>query len=76
MENVEIPSGALIPRSALQMLYPNGDNSSASISALQMLTLKAHWNCIGVHANATPKASLWDQFVSALEKDPFVMKLP
>jgi hypothetical protein len=75
MENVEIPSGALIPRSALRMLYPDGDDSSASASSLQTLTLEAYWNRVGVHANTTPKASLRDRFVSALEKDPFVAEL-
>ena len=31
MENIEIPSGALILRSALQMLYPDRNNSHASL---------------------------------------------
>ena len=88
MENVEIPSGALIPRSALRMLYPHiGNTSNAahlvgdsqtkapSPKSVPRQSLEVHWNHIGVHAYMTPESSLKDRFVLALEKDPFVSDL-
>ena len=44
-------------------------------ASLQISSLEAHWNYIGVHSNATPKASLKNRFVSALKKDPFISDL-
>jgi hypothetical protein len=74
MENVELPSAALIPRSALRMLQPEVTLSNPATVSLASEThaspLEAHWRRIGVHANTTPEASLRSRFVSALEKDP------
>ena len=81
MENVEIPTGALIPKSALRMLYPQSQSQSQSSSqsqvnsAFQPPSLEAHWCHIGVHANTTPEASLRSRFIAALEKDPLAQKL-
>src|SRR5436190_1267942 len=63
MENVEIPTGTLIPRSALRMLYP--DSHATTTTPLE--TFPSH---IGVHANTTPESSLRSRFIKALEKDP------
>ena len=82
MENVEIPTGTLIPKSALRMLQPHellprttsdGSNSQSSSSINQLSTLsplEAHWNRIGVHANTVPDSSLRSRFITALETDP------
>ena len=73
MENVELPTGALIPRSALRMLQPDTRSNPATDSTLTenpASPLEAHWNRIGVHANMAPEASLRSRFLTALEKDP------
>jgi RNase H-like domain found in reverse transcriptase/Integrase zinc binding domain len=68
MENVELPTSALIPRSALRM--PQPDTRSNPALENRVSRLEAHWNRIGVHANTTPDASLRSRFITALEKDP------
>jgi Reverse transcriptase (RNA-dependent DNA polymerase)/RNase H-like domain found in reverse transcriptase/Integrase zinc binding domain/Chromo (CHRromatin Organisation MOdifier) domain/gag-polyprotein putative aspartyl protease len=65
MENVELPSGTLIPRSALRMLTPQDSQVSA---------LGAYWNSIGVHAYTTPDASLRSRFMAALKGDSVAAK--
>jgi len=73
MENVELPTGALIPRSALRMLKPEARSNPATVShasETHASSLEAYWSHIGVHANATPDASLRSRFITALEKDP------
>jgi hypothetical protein len=73
MENVELPTGALIPRSALRMLQPQVPSNPATVSLASEThasPLEVHWSHIGVHANTIPEASLRSRFISALEKDP------
>ena len=50
MENVELPTDALIPRSALRFLYPQES---------QVSLLMAFWNQIGVHARSPPSISFY-----------------
>ena len=64
MENVEIPTGTLIPRSALRKLQPHELQPSIDTASL----LKAYWNSIEVNTNTTPEASLRSHFISALER--------
>ena len=80
IENVEIPTGTLIPKSALRMLQPyklllqatnGGSNSSSPLNHVSTSSpLEAHWNRIGVHANTVPDSSLRSRFITALEADP------
>jgi hypothetical protein len=73
MENVEPPTGALIPRSALRMLQPQVSSNPAIVSLASEThasPLEIHWSHIGVHANTTPEDSLRSRFITALEKDP------
>jgi len=77
MENVELPTGALIPRSALRMLQPEVARNPATVSLASEThasPLEVHWSLIGVHANTTPEASLRSRFVTALEKDPLAQE--
>src|SRR5436190_16205983 len=64
MENVEIPTGTLIPRSALRMLYP--DSVTAIISATTTTPLETFPSHVGMHANMSPEVSLRSRFISAL----------
>ena len=68
-ENVEIPTGTLIPRSALRKLQPHELQPSADPLPTVSL-VKAYWNSIEVNANTTREASLRSRFISALESDP------
>ena len=88
MENIEIPTGTLIPSSALRKLQPHElqpscsncaqvtsqSTSSESNPSSTASLLEAYWNRIGVHANTTPEASLRSRFISALETDPLTEK--
>ena len=90
MENIEIPTGTLIPSSALRKLQPHELQPSCSscaqvtsqstpsesnlLSTSTASLLEAYWNRIGVHANTTPEASLRSRFISALETDPLTEK--
>jgi len=69
MENVEIPTGTLIPRSALRMLYPDSQ-AAAIISATLVTPLEMFPSHVGVHANTSAEVSLRSRFISALKKDP------
>src|SRR5436190_19658097 len=69
MENVEIPTGTLIPRSALRMLYPDS-HVTAIISATTATPLETFPSHVGMHANMSPEVSLRSRFISALEKAP------
>ena len=69
MENIEIPTGTLIPRSALRKLQPHELQPSAD-PLPRVSLLKAYWNSIEVNANTTPEASLRSRFISALKSDP------
>ena len=73
MENVEIPTGTLIPRSALRMLYPDS-HVTAIITATTATPLETFPSHIGVHANTTPESSLRSRFIKALEKDPLAQE--
>src|SRR5947207_4840471 len=66
MENVEIPTGTLIPHSALRMLYPDSQATA--------ILLEPFPNRVGVHANTTLETSLRSRFISALEKDPLAQE--
>ena len=89
MENIEIPTGILIPQSALRKLQPHElqpmatscnscaqiiSQSSNSSSTSTASLLEVYWNSIGAHVNATPEASLRSRFISALETDPLAQK--
>ena len=76
MENVEIPTGTLIPRSALRMLQPDEPTTAgcSGESHVNLVSLEAHWNRIGVHTNMTPEASLRSHLLTALEKDPLAQE--
>src|SRR5436190_17782389 len=59
MENVEIPTGTLIPCSALRMLYP--DSQAAAIITATIATatpLETFPSHVGMHANTSPEVSL------------------
>src|SRR5215471_4800150 len=82
MEDIELPTGTLIPQSALRTLKPEDLQSVATLFTPQNLTvlvtnafpLDAHWNNIGPHANTTLEASLRARFIAALEKDPLAQQ--
>ena len=68
MENVELPTGALIPRSALRRLYPDLEPDP------QVSPLEAYWTHVGVHANSDPETSLRTRFIDALRRDPIAQE--
>ena len=82
MEDVEVPTGTLIPRSALRMLRPEDLQPVAtSCTPQNLVTLvksslqEADWCRIGVHAASSPEASLRSRFIAALQNDPLAQKV-
>jgi hypothetical protein len=66
MENVKIPTGTLIPRSALWILYPD-----SQVTTIPLETFPSH---IGVYANMTLEASLCSRFIMTLKEDPLAQE--